>query len=398
MKATAVKKPAAMPKANAVKKQNTTTMEPAAKATSNAFAGAGLAMGAGIDALFAQDDLPEFPVHLDDVEVIPQVREEFESEDQDLAELGDSLVKYQIQAILLRVMPAGHPKPYKLVAGERRFRAAKLKGLQTLRAKAKEMTDEEASDLQFAENVHRKNLTQIEEAKKIQHDLDVLGSVDAVLAKHNKSRPWLSKMLSLLHLPEQAKRLVTEAISADAEVIATVRQVEKVSPAMAKDLVDELKKTRGKQDARITAQAVRDEVKPKKEGKGKKGEADKGATVAQPKDTRAIDVLATAGTQVDVSALLVDVYQHLTRDKQRPEKVLADMTPEEVSACLAALQPAYNAARKAENSGKHVFTGLRSGRYSTEGAGALLLAACMCGFDATGGELRLDEIFAVVCA
>lgn len=132
--------------------------------------------------------------------------------------------------------------------------------------------------------------------------------------------------------------------------------------------------------------------------KGKKGEADKGTTVAQPKDTRAIDVLATAGTQVDVSALLVDVYQHLTRDKQRPEKVLADMTPEEVSACLAALQPAYNAARKAENSGKHVFTGLRSGRYSTEGAGALLLAACMCGFDATGGELRLDEIFAVVCA
>ena len=99
-----------------------------------------------------------------------------------------------------------------------------------------------------------------------------------------------------------------------------------------------------------------------------------------------------------MSALLVDIYEHLTTDKQRPEKVLAELKPEEVSACLAALQPAFNAARKAENSGKHVFAGLRAGRYSTEGAGALLLAACMCGLDATGGELRLDEIFAVVRA
>ena len=402
MKAAAVKKPAAAPKGQAVKKNTiTTAKKPAAKAVSNAFAGAGAAMGAGIDALFAQDDLLEFPVSLDDIEIVDQVREEFESDDQGLAELGDSLAKFQIQAILLRLMPAGHPKPYRLVAGERRVRAAKLKGLKTLRAKAKEMTDEEASDFQFAENVHRKNLTQIEEAKKIQHDLDALGSVDAVLAKHNKSRPWLSKMLSLLHLPEQAKRLVTEAISADTEVIATVRQVEKVSPAKAKELVDDLKKTRGKQDARAKAQAVRDEVKPKKEGKaapkGKSG-ADKGTTVAQPKDTRTIDILAEAGTAVDVSGLLVDIYQHLTRDNQRPEQVLAELKPEEVSACLAALQPAYSAARKAESSGKHVFAGLRAGRYSTEGAGALLLAACMCGLDATGAELRLDEIFAVVRA
>ncbi len=392
MKAAVVKKAASMSKGTAVKNVITTTKKPA-----NAFANAGAAMGAGIDALFAQDDLPEFPVSLDDIEIVNQVREEFEDEGQGLAELGDSLAKFQIQAILLRLMPADHPKPYRLVAGERRVRAAKLRGLTTLRAKAKEMSDEEASDLQFAENVHRKNLTQIEEAKKIQHDLDTLGSVDAVLEKHNKSRPWLSKMLSLLHLPEQAKRLVTEAISADTEVIATVRQVEKVSPAKAKELVDDLKKSRGKQDARAKAQAVRDEVKPKKDGKDKKG-ADKGTTVAQPKDTRTIDILAEHGTAVDVSGLLVDIYQRLTRDDQRPEQVLAELKPGEISACLTILKPAFDTARKAESSGMHVFAGLRAGRYSTEGAGALLLAACMCGFDATGGELRLDEIFAVVRA
>ena len=112
MKAAAVKKPAAAPKGQAVKKNTiTTAKKPAAKAVSNAFAGAGAAMGAGIDALFAQDDLAEFTVDLDDVEIIDQVREEFESEDQGLAELGDSLAKFQLQAILLRLMPAGHPKP-----------------------------------------------------------------------------------------------------------------------------------------------------------------------------------------------------------------------------------------------------------------------------------------------
>lgn len=376
-------------------------------AGSNAFAGAGLmlgaggAMGTGIDALFGDAEMPEFAVNLDDVEIIGQVREEFEDDEQGLSELGASLAKMQIQAIFLRVMPAGHPKPFRLVAGERRVRAARLQGLATLRAKAKELTDEEAEDLQFAENTHRKNLTQIEEARKIQRDLDTLGSVEAVLERHNKGRPWLSKMLSLLHLPEQAKRLVNESISADAEVISTVRQVEKVNPAKAKELVDELKKTRGKEDARAKALAVRDEVKPKAPKAGKKGAekgAEKGAntTVAQ-KDMRTRDMRASGSSGVDVPSLLVDIYERLAVEGQRPEEVLSDLQPEEQSACIAALRTPFEQARKAENAGKHVFAGLREGRFATEGAGALLLAACMCGLEGSfNSEFRLDDVLSVI--
>ena len=376
-------------------------------AGSNAFAGAGLmlgaggAMGTGIDALFGDAEMPEFAVNLDDVEIIGQVREEFEDDEQGLSELGASLAKMQIQAIFLRVMPAGHPKPFRLVAGERRVRAARLQGLATLRAKAKELTDEEAEDLQFAENTHRKNLTQIEEARKIQRDLDTLGSVEAVLERHNKGRPWLSKMLSLLHLPEQAKRLVNESISADAEVISTVRQVEKVNPAKAKELVDDLKKTRGKEDARAKALAVRDEVKPKAPKAGKKGAekgAEKGAntTVAQ-KDMRTRDMLASGSSGVDVPSLLVDIYERLAVEGQRPEEVLSDLQPEEQSACIAALRTPCEQARKAENAGKHVFAGLREGRFATEGAGALLLAACMCGLEGSfNSEFRLDDVLSVI--
>ena len=376
-------------------------------AGSNAFAGFGLmlgaggAMGTGIDALFGDAEMPEFAVNLDDVEIIGQVREEFEDDEQGLSELGASLAKMQIQAIFLLVMPAGHPKPFRLVAGERRVRAARLQGLATLRAKAKELTDEEAEDLQFAENTHRKNLTQIEEARKIQRDLDTLGSVEAVLERHNKGRPWLSKMLSLLHLPEQAKRLVNESISADAEVISTVRQVEKVNPAKAKELVDDLKKTRGKEDARAKALAVRDEVKPKAPKAGKKGAekgAEKGAntTVAQ-KDMRTRDMLASGSSGVDVPSLLVDIYERLAVQGQRPEEVLSDLQPEEQSACIAALRTPFEQARKAENAGKHVFAGLREGRFATEGAGALLLAACMCGLEGSfNSEFRLDDVLSVI--
>lgn len=376
-------------------------------AGSNAFAGAGLmlgaggAMGTGIDALFGDAEMPEFAVNLDDVEIIGQVREEFEDDEQGLSELGASLAKMQIQAIFLRVMPAGHPKPFRLVAGERRVRAARLQGLATLRAKAKELTDEEAEDLQFAENTHRKNLTQIEEARKIQRDLDTLGSVEAVLERHNKGRPWLSKMLSLLHLPEQAKRLVNESISADTEVISTVRQVEKVNPAKAKELVDDLKKTRGKEDARAKALAVRDEVKPKASKAGKKGAekgAEKGAntTVAQ-KDMRTRDMRASGSSGVDVPSLLVDIYERLAVEGQRPEEVLSDLQPEEQSACIAALRTPFEQARKAENAGKHVFAGLREGRFATEGAGALLLAACLCGLEGSfNSEFRLDDVLSVI--
>jgi len=252
------------------------------KPVENAFSGAAGVLGTGIDALFAQTDDAEFMVNLDDVEVITQVREQLEDEEQDLVSLGESLATYQIQAILLRTMPAGHPKPYRLVAGERRYRAALLKGLPQLRAKAREMTDEQAEDFQFAENIHRKNLTQIEEAKKIQRDLDLLGSVDAVLAKYQKSRAWLSKVLSLLNLPEQAKRLVVENVSADVEVINTVKTIEKADPQAAQALVEDLKATRGKSNAREKANAVKEKIKP---GKKVKTEKSVGDVAIKPKES-----------------------------------------------------------------------------------------------------------------
>ena len=242
-------------------------------ASINAFSGAADILGGGIDSLFADTGAQYSLIPLDMIVVKAQIRETFEDEENTLADLAASIkARGVLQPILLRPTMDG----YELIAGERRYRASRLAELDQIPAYIREMTDEEAEDAQMAENIHRKNLTQIEEAKKIQRDLGKLGSIEAVLERHQKSRAWLSKMMALLDLPEQSKRLVAENVSADLEVINIVKTVEKADPKKAKALVDDLKNSRGKENARKKAQAVKDEVKPKK--------AAAGGIVATPKD------------------------------------------------------------------------------------------------------------------
>lgn len=433
------------PKTKTKDQKGTETVKPA----ENAFAGAADVLGAGIDALFGQSDDPEFMVNLDDIEIVEQVREQMEDDEQDLIGLGESLAKYQIQAIFLRIMPADHPKPYRLVAGERRYRAARVKGLAQLRAKARELSDEEAEDLQFAENIHRKNLTQIEEAKKIQRDLDRLGSVEAVLEKHQKSRSWLSKVLSLLNLPEQAKRLVAENVSADLEVINTVKTVEKADPEAAKELVEDLKATRGKSNAREKAQAAKEKVKPSKKPKETKGDktpkwleeqrkndaerAAQSGNVATQKDrsqeepgpvsvfagakdengglTGADPFAAEDGSATEAAdtgsaeaprpvafapaEVLNKAYVNIFEFGSSPKTLLDVMSADEKDTVDAWLHSFYDAGVKAKDVGRAVIQGFRNGQFASDGEGAFALVAFLHGADSEA-KYNLLNVFGSV--
>lgn len=360
---------------NAIKTKNqkrTQTVKP----TENAFAGAADVLGAGIDALFAQSDDPEFLVDLDDIEIAGQVREQMEDDEQDLISLGESLAKYQIQAILLRIMPPGHPKPYRLVAGERRCHAARLKGLTQLRAKARELSDDEAEDLQFAENIHRKNLTQIEEARKIQRDLDRLGSVDAVLLKYQKNRPWLSKVLSLLNLPEQAKRLVAENVSADLEVINMLKTIEKADKNAARELVEDLKATRGKSNAREKALAVKEKVKPGRKAPGGPAAAAKDRSQEEPGP---VTVFAPAKND-SAAEILNKAYTRICGFGSNPKTILDGMSAGERITVDAWLRSYYDAGAIAKNVARAVIQGFRDGWFSSSsGEGAFSLVAFLQG-------------------
>lgn len=380
--------------------------------TTNAFSGAADAMGAGIDALFADQGAQYSLIPLDMIEVKAQIRETFEDEENTLHDLAESIkARGVLQPILLRPTDTG----YELVAGERRYRASKLAGLEQIPAYIRELTDEEADDAQLAENIHRKNLTQIEEAKKIQRDLDRLGSVEAVLEKHQKSRPWLSKMLSLLNLPEQAKRLVTEDVSADVEVINTVKTVEKIDPVKAKALVDDLKETRGKANARDKAAAVKETVKPSKKPKKDLGEKtpkwledqrkrDAGSgTVATPKDRTQeapgeVSIFAGAKNEsfgedpfsesgasrpVVFSPVqaLTNAYINIFEHGSNPHTILDGMSKDDKEAVESWLRQYYDAGKQAKDIGRAVIQGIRNAQFSTDGDGAFALVAFLHGAD-----------------
>lgn len=411
------------------------------KTADNAFAGAADALGAGIDALFADTGAQYSLIPLDMIEVKVQIRETFEDEENTLEDLAASIkARGVLQPILLRPNSNG----YELIAGERRYRASKLAGLDQIPAYIRDMTDEEAEDAQMAENIHRKNLTQIEEAKKIQRDLDRLGSIEAVLEKHQKSRPWLSKMLALLHLPEQAKRLVAENVSADVEVINTVKTIEKADPEAAKELVDDLKATRGKSNAREKAAAVKEKVKPSKKPKAdKKAE---GGTVATPKDRSQeepgpVSVFADAKTTGDdapgdfmseadrnqgehgpdpfaddqgghqaedeakerrpvafsPAEVLNNAYVNIFEHGSSPKTILDVMKAEDKEAVHAWLHSFYDAGVKAKDVGRAVVQGFRNGQFATDGEGAFALVAFLYGTDSEA-KFNLLNVFGSVKA
>lgn len=405
--------------------------------TANAFSSAAEGLGQGIDALFGDQAAQFSMIDLEMIEVKAQIREEFEDGENTLADLAEHIKEFGVlQPILLRPTDSG----YELIAGERRYRASKLAGLDQIPAFIRELTDEQADDAQLAENIHRKNLTQIEEAKKIQRDLDALGGdVDALLAKHKKSRAWLSKLLSLLSLPEQTKRLLSENISADLEVINQVKTIEKIDPEAAGELVNDLAESRGKESARKKTEEVKKKVKPPKKAK-KAEEAPATESTARDKGelseginkllegTEESDALAAQAEAVWPSAgdepttatedgtpapsagppepsekvagisepaeVLKAAYARLTapKSKESAADILNGLSVTDQEAVDSFLYGFYDAGVKAKEVGRAVLRGFENGQFATENAGAFALVAFMYGVEG-GAKFDVLNVF-----
>lgn len=380
----------------------------------NLFSGVGAMLADGFDTDL-QSSEADIVVLLDDIEIQAQDRgqDEMETEEQTLADLGKSLRKRQGQQIIIRPNVAGAAKPYRLVSGERRIRAARLEGLTTLRARLMTLTDEQAQEMQTEENIHRLNLSQLAEARKFQREIAAMGSVQSVLAKYNKSQAWLSKRLALLNLPEQAGRLIKEGVSADVEVINSVRTIEKANPAKAKELVDKLKSTKGKGNARDQVAAVKEEVKPsRKQQEAKKAAAKPqdhapgagtGGTVATPKDRSheapsAGEVFAAAhgpalAADADVSEILERAYTNIFEFGSNASMLLETMTDGQEEAVGDMLRTFYNAGKQSKDTGRAVMLGLRKGEFAVTGGRAFALVAFLQGAD-SGAKFNVANILA----
>lgn len=114
-----------------------------------------------------------------------------------------------LQPVLVR--PAG-PDRYELIAGERRWRAAKRAGLQAIPAVIRRIGDTESLEQAVVENLHRQDLNPLEEAAAYQQLIeDFKLSHDDVARRVGKSRSAVSNTLRLFQLPPGIQRLVAES-------------------------------------------------------------------------------------------------------------------------------------------------------------------------------------------
>lgn len=169
-------------------------------------------LGKGLDAIFAENDIEAGPrsIELKLSELEPnrnQPRKDFDEEA--LADLADSISQHGIlQPLLVRPLLEGG---YQIVAGERRWRAARMAGVQTVPALVRDLSDEEVMQLALIENLQREDLNPLEEAQGYQSLMDSYGYTQESVAKSvGRSRPAVANALRLLSLPQEIQKLISD--------------------------------------------------------------------------------------------------------------------------------------------------------------------------------------------
>ena len=152
--------------------------------------------------------------------------------DAELNDLAASIKeKGVLQPILLRAV-AGRPYNYEIVAGERRFRASKLAGLNEIPAVVKKLDDNNAMEIALIENVQRENLDPVEEAAAYKNLIEKCNyEMDDVSRLIGKSASYIRNSMRILELPESVRIMVSngELSASHARTIAVAENPEKLA-------------------------------------------------------------------------------------------------------------------------------------------------------------------------
>lgn len=165
-------------------------------------------LGRGLEALYSENDSNNSVSTLNINEIEPnrdQPRKIFD--EKALEELSKSIKQNGIiQPLLVRPMSDGS---YQLVAGERRWRAARMAGVTEIPVTIREMTDEEASVFALIENLQREDLNPVEEAQGLKSLIETYGFTQEEAAERvGKSRVAVTNTLRLLKLPDSVLKLL----------------------------------------------------------------------------------------------------------------------------------------------------------------------------------------------
>lgn len=168
-------------------------------------------LGRGLDSLFADNSVDELNPSVNKLRIMEiepnrdQPRKDFD--EKSLSELAESIEQHGVlQPLVVRPLTNGG---YQLVAGERRWRAARIAGLTEVPVVIKELTDEEVIEIAMIENLQREDLNPLEEALGYRYMMDELNITQEQAAeKVGKSRSAVANAIRLLRLPDEVQEMV----------------------------------------------------------------------------------------------------------------------------------------------------------------------------------------------
>ncbi len=237
-------------------------------------------LGSGLDALFggdlppAEENLRSLPIS----KVEPgehQPRESFDGEK--LEALADSIRSHGvIQPITVRRLEGDH---YQIIAGERRWRAARMAGISEIPARIVDVDDREAMALALVENLQREDLNPVEQARGLRRLLEEYGCTQESAAELvGCSRPALTNALRLLALPEPVLAMLEDGrlsaghgrtllalgdekrIQSAAEEVLRQQLSVRQTEAMVRKLLSPPKKAETKKDDAIYVKALEERL------------------------------------------------------------------------------------------------------------------------------------------
>jgi len=157
-----------------------------------------------------------------------------------LRELSESIKEYGVfQPIIVKK----NVKGYNIIAGERRVKASKMAGLETIPAIVRDFSDAQMMQIALLENLQRENLTAIEEASAYREIINALQITQDDLAKKiGKSRSHVTNMLGLLRLPKPVQDLIlTNQISmGHARVLSKLEDFDTIKDLAQKTIEEDL--------------------------------------------------------------------------------------------------------------------------------------------------------------
>lgn len=178
-------------------------------------------LGSGLNVLIPQNNPPkanseneneaavDFMVPISKVEPDREQPRKFFNEDA-LQELAESIKQYGVFQPLLVQKEKDY---YKIIAGERRWRAAKIAGLKEIPVIVKELSDQEIAEIQLIENIQREDLNPIEIAEGYRQLIDKYGfTQDELAEKISKSRTAITNTLRLLKLDERVRQMIIDEL------------------------------------------------------------------------------------------------------------------------------------------------------------------------------------------